>query len=217
MAKKIVIVDFKLGNLFSVEQALKNIGVDVLISSDPKTIEKADALVLPGVGAFPDAMKHMEDLQLVAPVKNAIASAKPFLGICLGMQLLFGESEEFGGCRGLDIIAGKVRKFPATQDMNIVRVPQISWNRLKCPAGKTWRGTPLEACNEGEFMYFVHSFYVSPENDDVTLSSTSYAGIDYTSSLLKDNIFACQFHPEKSADKGLSIYTNWAEQNNLLN
>lgn len=215
--KKVVIIDYQLGNLFSVNQALENIGLNAIISSNPADINLADALVLPGVGAFGDAMNNLKKMGLIEPLKKFIAEGKPFLGICLGLQLLFSDSEEFGSSEGLNIIAGTVKKFP-NQEINHkkLKVPQIAWNSIHHPNNKSWKDTPLENIKEGENFYFVHSFYVEPKDKECVLTNTTYGSINYTSSILKDNIFACQFHPEKSADKGLEIYKNWAKINKLI-
>jgi glutamine amidotransferase len=213
--KKIVIVDYRLGNLFSVNQALTNIGLDVIITSNATEIETADALVLPGVGAFSDAMNNLQELDLINPIKEFVTTGKPFLGICLGLQLLFSESEEFGQTKGLGLVKGLVKRFFNTnRNGEIRKVPQIAWNQINKTNGNTWENTPLNNIKEGEFMYFVHSFYVEPA-EPVGLSQTNYDGQNYISSILKNNLFACQFHPEKSAKEGLKIYNNWANINNL--
>lgn len=213
--KKILIIDYKLGNLFSVNQALTNFGLNVKITSDPEDIKSADAVVLPGVGAFGDAMNNLHNLNLVNPILDFVGSGKPFLGICLGLQLLFTESEEFGLTRGLGLIKGQVRRFHNTnREGDITKVPQISWNQIHKVKGRSWNNTPLENIKDGEFMYFVHSFYVIPD-EPVGLSETNYDGQRYISSIIKNNIFACQFHPEKSANVGLSLYNAWANLNNL--
>lgn len=216
--KKIVIVDYKLGNLFSVDQSLRNIGLNIKISSDPMDIQDADAIVLPGVGAFKDAMDNLEQLQILGALKNAIEiDKKPFLGICLGLQLLFSNSEEFGSSNGLDIIKGSVKKFKNIDSAgNRLKVPQIAWNNIVETKQEGWKGSPLQSIADGTDMYFVHSYYVEPVDKRVVLSETSYGDFKYTSSVYLDNIFACQFHPEKSAEKGLEIYKNWAVQNNLI-
>ena len=215
LSKNVSIIDYGLGNLFSVNQALINIGVNVKITSSSDEIESSGAIVLPGVGAFKDAMNNLKELNLIDPIKKSIDSGKPFLGICLGLQLLFSESEEFGLTKGLDIVKGKVKRFSNNnKEGEIRKVPQIGWNQIYKINGKSWNDTPLSDIKEGEFMYFVHSFYVEPE-DPVGLSQTNYDGHFYVSSIQKGNIFACQFHPEKSAKEGLKIYKNWAEINNL--
>lgn len=215
--KKAVIIDYQLGNLFSVNQALINTGLNVKITSNPEDVVDADAIILPGVGAFKDAMANLNDMGLVNPIKNAIQAGKPFLGICLGLQLLFTKSEEFGSSEGLNIIKGEVKKFKNTDAKgNLIRVPQIAWNTIKPVTPLGWDKTPLKDTKNEEDMYFVHSYYVKPEDDGIILTETEYGGLKYASSILKDNIFACQFHPEKSAAAGLKIYENWAFLNNLF-
>ncbi|WP_326984847.1 imidazole glycerol phosphate synthase subunit HisH [Chryseobacterium sp. MYb264] len=216
MSKKVVIIDYNLGNLFSVYQALVNIGLDVVISSDPSEIAIADAIVLPGVGAFKEAKDNLDKMGLTDELRKAvIENKKPFLGICLGLQLLFTSSEEFGTTEGLDFVKGKVLKFSKQTEDHKIRIPQISWNTIHENNPDVWKSSPLKDTKSGADMYFVHSFYIVPENESITLTYTEYAGIRYTSSILIDNIFACQFHPEKSAKEGLKIYKIWAEQNNL--
>ncbi len=214
---KVVIVDYQLGNLFSVKQALENIGLVVEVSSDPASLPGAAAVVLPGVGAFGDAMKNLNDTGMSDALRGYIAEGKPFMGVCLGLQLLFTESEEFGSSKGLNVLPGTVKRFANHEDSkgNIVRVPQIAWNEIY-PDGRDWSVTPFQSLNPNEHMYFVHSFFVEPQESGVTLSKTQYHDKEYTSSVLKENIFACQFHPEKSGNKGLSIYKNWASLNNLI-
>lgn len=214
--KNIIIVDYQLGNLFSVKHALINIGLNARISSVASDIEKADAVVLPGVGAFQDAMRNLNEHDLIVPIRDFIKTGKPFMGVCLGLQLLFTESEEFGSGRGLDIISGVVKKFPSSAaNGNLIKVPQIAWNKIfQYPAG--WMDSPLQDMETGTFMYFVHSFYILPQNELFNLSWTQYCDMKYPSSIKKNNIFACQFHPEKSAIDGLKIYKRWALMNELL-
>lgn len=215
MKKKICIIDYQLGNLFSVNQALLNIGLDVDISSDKEKIANADALVLPGVGAYGDAMDHLNNLGLIDPLLAVVNDKKPLLGICLGLQLLFSESEEFGFVKGLDLIKGRVTRFNNSNAEGETRkVPQIGWNTIFTSAEKTWKQTPLQNIKNNEYMYFVHSFYIDPL-EDVGLAETIYDGQRYVSAILRDNIFACQFHPEKSGEVGLQIYNDWAIINNL--
>jgi imidazole glycerol-phosphate synthase subunit HisH len=213
---KVVIIDYHLGNLFSVNQALQNIGLDVTISNDPEVVATADAVVLPGVGAFADAMTNLEKHGLVNAMQKYAGSGKPFMGVCLGLQLLFTVSEEFGSCKGLGLLQGKVKRFlNSDEEGNTIKVPQIAWNEIYS-AGVDWNETPFQSLQQNEHMYFVHSFYVEPEDKSCILSLTQYHNKEYTSSILKDNIFACQFHPEKSAENGLTIYKNWAMINNLI-
>ncbi len=213
---EIIIIDYQLGNLFSVNQALVNIGLRPRISSDPKDIAKASAIVLPGVGAFGDAMKNLNEMGLAEPIKEYVRSGRPFLGICLGLQLLFDDSEEFGATKGLGLISGKVKRFNREQlSGQGLKVPQIAWNQIFSGDNRFWDKTPLMGVKQGEYLYFVHSYYVDPQ-EDVALTYTVYGQTKYVSSVIKNNIFACQFHPEKSAAEGLKIYKNWAVQNGLL-
>jgi len=213
--RSVGIIDYDAGNLFSVEHACKSVGVSPIIISHPEDIRQADALILPGVGAFGDAMKNLHKLDLVHPLREFVASGKPFMGICLGMQLLFSRSEEFGEHEGLNLIDGDVLKFPsfnASRQKN--RIPQIGWNQITCSSqtGHSWRHTPLEQIANGEFMYFIHSFYAKPRNSENVLAVTEFGGLNYCSAVIKENIFATQFHPEKSAVEGIKIYRYWASR-----
>lgn len=203
----IVIVDYQLGNLFSVQRACELLDCRAAVSSDPRAIAGCDALILPGVGAFGQAMENLRKLDLVAPLRDHAAAGKPLFGICLGLQLLFDESEEFGTPGGLGILRGSVKKLPVLD----APVPQIGWNRIEpgpsYPDG--WQGTPLENVPRSSWMYFVHSFYVDNTDAGDSLSCTDYAGFGYTSAVLKDSIFATQYHPEKSSTQGLEIYRRW--------
>jgi glutamine amidotransferase len=203
----IVIVDYQLGNLFSVRRVCELLGCPATISSDPRMIAGCDALILPGVGAFGQAMENLRQLDLVGPLRDHAAAAKPFFGICLGLQLLFEGSEEFGSPEGLSILRGSVKKLPVLD----APVPQIGWNRIEpgpaYPDG--WQGTPLENLPPSSWMYFVHSFYVANTDEKDCLSCTDYAGFGYTSAVLKGSIFATQYHPEKSSKQGLKIYRRW--------
>ena len=204
--KKVAIIDFKVGNIFSVVQACKEIGLIVEVTSDYNTILSSDGVILPGVGAFGDAMKNLEEQGLIKTIKDFIETGKPFMGVCLGLQLLFSNSEEFGNHRGLGIIKGKVKKF----DNSKTKVPQIGWNKIYKDLN-TWENSPLEDTINDEYMYFVHSYYVTPSDENIILSNTNYSGKEYCSSIRKNNVFATQFHPEKSGKKGLEIYKNWSK------
>jgi imidazole glycerol-phosphate synthase subunit HisH len=211
---RVAIVDYEAGNLFSVQQACKTVGLDPIITSNTEEVIYADAIVLPGVGAFGDAMSNLQRLDLVQPLREFVSHGKPFLGICLGMQLLFSQSEEFGVNEGLNLIKGTVKKFPIRNGKNeSIKVPQIGWNQIfsQTTDEKGWYGTPLESIINGEYMYFVHSYYANPSNDREILSLTNYCGVEYCSAVIKDNIFATQFHPEKSANEGIKIYHSWAQ------
>ncbi len=213
--KKIVIIDYNLGNLFSVKQACDTVGLNSVISSSKEDIIDADALILPGVGAFNEAMKNLVDLGLDTVIKFKVNKGVPLFGVCLGLQLLFTESEEFGTGKGLDLIPGIIKKFPINFQNQSIKVPHISWNTIY-KSSQNWDQTPLSNLNEDEFMYFVHSFYVIPSNKACVLTNTNYDGIEFCSSIEINNIFATQFHPEKSGNNGLSIYKEWATIYNLL-
>ncbi len=195
-ASKIVIVDYGLGNLGSVERALKKVGADVTVGNSSTLIERARGLVLPGVGSFRDCIINLKKLGLVEPIKEFIFSGKPFLGICLGMQILFTQSEEFGMTPGLNIVRGKVVHFPKIRGL---KIPHMGWNSIKILK----KALLLEDTPRGAYLYFVHSYYVVPE-ENVVATTTEY-GVEFASSIWKENIFACQFHPEKSQSTGLAI------------
>lgn len=203
---KIAIIDYQLSNLFSVKHAFDYLKINSEITSDKSTLSRIDAAILPGVGAFGDAMDNLKKLNLIDPIKEFIKSGKPFMGVCLGMQLLFSESEEFGIHQGLNIVKGKVKKFSDAD--RLIKVPQIGWNQI-LKAGNVWNNSPLKSIKSGEFMYFVHSYYVVPEEKSVILSETIYEDISYCSSMLAGNVFATQFHPEKSGQEGIKIYQDW--------
>lgn len=203
----VTIIDYQLGNLFSVRKACDTFGATNTVSSDPNEIARAGALILPGVGAFGQAMENLHKLNLVQPLLDHVAAGKPLFGICLGLQLLFEESEEFGSPKGLGILRGNVVKLPVVESP----IPQIGWNRIESadarPGG--WRKTALAQVPESAWMYFVHSYYVNNTDPEDALCKTSYAGFNYTSAVLKGAVFATQFHPEKSSREGLEIYRQW--------
>lgn len=213
--KKVVIIDYQLGNLFSVKQACDTIGINAIISSNREDVLNADALILPGVGAFIEAMNNLKKFGLDTAIQNRVYEGIPIFGICLGQQLLFTESEEFGAGKGLDLIKGTIKRFPETFDKRKVKVPHIAWNTI-FKLNQEWDNTALKSLNNNDFMYFIHSYYVKPTDEACILTLTDYDGVVFCSSILKNNIFATQFHPEKSADKGISIYKNWALINNLI-
>lgn len=197
----IAIIDYGMGNLRSVSKAFEAVGYRAIITRDASLIQSASHVVLPGVGAFGDCMANLVQYELVEPIKTAVQSGKPFLGICLGFQLLFSESEEFGKHAGLDLFSGKVRAFPREQGL---KVPHMGWNQVAiqspCPVFK--------GIADGSNWYFVHSFFVDPVDQQITATTTSY-GIPFTSSIWKDNVVACQFHPEKSQAVGLQLIRNF--------
>lgn len=197
----IAIIDYEMGNLRSVEKGFLNVGVDAKVVTDPKAVDNAKAVVLPGVGAFRDCMRNLERASLIEPITRAIQKGKPYLGICLGLQVLFTESEEFGIYKGLDILKGKVVRFQVN-----LKVPHMGWNNVKI-----LRRPPIfNGINDESFFYFVHSFYVAPDDNDVVAATTEY-GVTFTSMVWKENIFATQFHPEKSQETGLHILRNFGD------
>jgi glutamine amidotransferase len=211
----VVIIDYQLGNLFSVKQACDTVGINAKISSDREDILNADALILPGVGAFIEAINNLKSFGLDTAIQEKVKNGTPIFGICLGLQLLFTESEEFGAGNGLDLISGIIKRFPENFEERKIKVPHIAWNTIY-KSEQNWDKLALKELKNNDFMYFIHSYYVKPSDDSCILTKTNYDGIEFCSAILKDNIFATQFHPEKSADKGISIYKNWALINNLL-
>ena len=208
----IAIIDYQLSNLYSVKHALDSLNAETMITSDPGVIDQAEAAILPGVGAFGDAMANLKKFKLIKPINDLISSGRPFMGVCLGLQLLFSRSYEFGSHEGLGIIKGEVKKFPNKKiNGQPIKVPQIAWNQISFTQATTsnWEKSPLRSLENNHYVYFVHSLYVKPEDKSVICSETNYCGFDYCSSVIKKNIFAVQFHPEKSGPKGIEIYRNW--------
>ena len=205
----IAIIDYGMGNLRSVQKGFEKVGHEALVTSDRRKILDADRVVLPGVGAFADCMSNLDRLGLVDTVGRVIESGRPFMGICLGLQLLFEEGEEFGVHKGLGILKGRVVRFPAELPGNneqIYKIPHMGWNRIKI------RNRPphLKGVEDGGFFYFVHSYYVVPQDGSIAATTTEY-GLEFVSSVWKDNIFAAQFHPEKSQEQGLKILKAFGE------
>lgn len=192
----IAIIDYGMGNLRSVQKACERVGHPAVVTSDPSVIRSASHVILPGVGAFQDCMANLEALGLREPVLRAIREGKPFLGICLGLQLLFTESEEFGRHEGLGVLKGRVVRFPASP----LKVPHMGWNTLQ------WKRRPpiCEEMGGDPYVYFVHSYYVVPEETGIAAATTDY-GVEFVSAVWKDNLVATQFHPEKSQAVGLTL------------
>jgi len=202
----VAIIDYRMGNLHSVQAACAKVGLTSAITDDKSMIMDAKAAILPGVGAFGEAMTHLSQSGLDACIHQFIETGKPFVGICLGLQLLFEKSEEFGNYKGLGIIRGSVKKFIFNQEGKTkYPVPQVGWNKVM-QNGKSWKDSFLSDNHSGEFMYFVHSYYVKPEDDGIVLAKTEYGGIDYCCAVKRDNLFATQFHPEKSGPVGMRVY-----------
>jgi glutamine amidotransferase len=231
----IAVIDYGMGNLRSVEKALERVGAKVKVTSRPKDIAVCDKLVLPGVGAFGDAMRELKKLRLVEPIKDAIKEGKQFLGLCLGMQLLFDKSDEAPGVKGLGMLEGEVKRFNFSQytirnTPYAVKVPHMGWNsidknskfkvqisklkiqisKLKAQNSKLRAQSRdiLKAVEDGAYVYFVHSYYVVPKDKNIILTTTDYS-IRFASGICKDNVYGFQFHPEKSQDTGLKILKNF--------
>lgn len=199
----IAIVDYGMGNLRSVQKAIEKIGQSAQIVNRPEQIRAASRLILPGVGAFRDAIHELQRLELVDPIREHIASDKPFLGICLGLQMLFDKSYEGGEWPGLGILPGEVVRFPHSADL---KVPHMGWNTLE-PTGRI---PLLDSIPPDASVYFVHSYYVVPSQPEVIATRTTY-GVTFTSMVARGNMFATQFHPEKSQKVGLQLLTNFAK------
>ena len=198
----IVVVDYGMGNLHSVSKALSASGVQVCVTDDPEVVAQAERLVVPGVGAFADAMKRLTERDLCEPIREHIHSGKPFLGICLGLQLLFEVGCEDGDHPGLGVFPGKVVRFEL--DDATLKVPHMGWNRARIVSD-----TPcLSGLTDEDYVYFVHSYYVKPADEGIVATWTDYGG-EFVSSVARENLFACQFHPEKSQSLGLRILKNF--------
>lgn len=201
---RIAIVDYQMGNLRSVEKALEHVGAHPEITSDPERIRAADKVILPGVGAFCDAIRELRSRQLVEPLRACIASGKPFLGICLGLQLLFEKSFENGEYEGLGVLKGNVVRFNLPHEF---KVPHIGWNRVHSQQANV---PLLNGLSTDPYMYFVHSYYVVPSDPSIIWLTSDYS-IPFCAAIRKDNLFATQFHPEKSQKEGLQLLKNFAE------
>lgn len=199
----IAIIDYDAGNIRSVEKAMAKLGQEVWITRDRERIMNADKVILPGVGSFGDAMAHLREYHLVEVIKDVVAEKKPFLGICLGLQLLYESSEETPGVEGLGILKGKILRIPEQKDL---KIPHMGWNSLHLQNdGRLFRGI-----EQNPYVYFVHSYYLKAGEEETVKATTEYS-VNIHASVEKDNVFACQFHPEKSGDLGLQILKNFAE------
>ncbi len=198
----IAIIDYDAGNIKSVEKAIEFLGHECIVTRDREELLKADKVILPGVGAFGDAMEKLENYGLVDVIHEVVNKGTPFLGICLGLQLIFDESEEAPGVKGLGLLRGKIVKFPEGE----LKVPQIGWNSLHLiNDGKLFKNI-----KEGSYVYFVHSYYLKAEDESVVKATSEYM-TTFHASVESGNVFACQFHPEKSSDVGLAILKNFVE------
>jgi glutamine amidotransferase len=197
----IAIIDYGMGNLRSVQKGFERVGFEAVVTRDLGQIQSARGVVLPGVGAFNACMENLGKLGLIEPIRDVVHRQKPFLGICLGFQLLFSESEEFGKQRGLELFPGKVVGFRADENF---KVPHMGWNRVE----KKHDSPFLEGISSGDYVYFVHSFHVVPDDPSIVTTTTDYRA-PFVSSIATDRLFACQFHPEKSQELGLRILANF--------
>ena len=199
----IAIIDYDAGNLKSVEKALTALGEMPVVSRDKEVLLSADKVILPGVGSFGDAMAHLREYHLVDVIHQVVSKGTPFLGICLGLQLFFDSSEECEGVKGLSLLPGRIVRFP---DMQGLKVPHMGWNRLEIkPGARLFKGI-----DSGAYVYFVHSYYLEADREDHVAASAEY-GVRFGASVERGNLFACQFHPEKSSDTGLKIIKNFIE------
>ena len=210
---KIVVLDYGIGNVKSILNSFVNQGVNPILSRDKDVILDADGLILPGVGAFSHGMKNLRKYDLINVIKQYVQTDKPLLAICLGMQMLLEESEEFGINKGIGLIKGKVIKLPVEKSFK-VKLPHISWNTIE-PKSIHWSNTILNNVEIGSDMYFVHRFVAKPDNENEILSTTKYSNVEFCSSLKKKNIYGCQFHPEKSGKAGLLLIHNFIKICNL--
>jgi len=202
----IAIIDYGMGNLRSVQKGFEKVGFDAVVTADPKVVLEAERIVLPGVGAFRDCMKNLEQAGFVEPILKVIADGRPFLGICVGMQLLLTDSVEFGLYQGLNVIPGHVLRFPDGMEENgeKLKVPHMGWNQLSIR-----RPAPIFAGTEDDTnVYFVHSYYEMPDNEAYVAATSTY-GLQFCAAIWKDNVVATQFHPEKSQEAGLKILKNF--------
>jgi glutamine amidotransferase len=210
-AVDITIIDYGMGNLRNVQKAFEHMGIPARISSVPAELNRADGWVLPGVGAFGDAMDNLRETGLVEPIRRGVAQGKPLLGICLGLQLLFEESNEMGTHRGLGVLSGRVTRFEDGMEHagQTLKVPHVGWNEFHIT--EQGRKSPLlEGVPDGSYAYFVHSYYVVPAESDDALALTDY-GIDFASVVGRGNVFGAQPHPEKSQEVGLRLLQNFAQ------
>jgi glutamine amidotransferase len=203
----VAVIDYGVGNLLSVRRALEHCGAVVEVTDDPETILSAPRVVLPGVGAFADGMTGLRRHGLDVVVRDVAGRGRALLAICLGMQMLFDESDEFGTTPGLGLIPGRVIQVPSiASDGRQQKIPQVGWNGLVLPVGRdTWSGTPLRAVAPGEAVYFVHSYMASPTDPCHRIADCLYGGIPVSAAVGRNNVFGCQFHPEKSGEVGLKV------------
>jgi len=206
MTNRVTIVDYGIGNLFNLERAFSHLNIDAELVTTPEKIAAADRLVIPGVGAFGEGIANLDSHGLVEPVRAFVKTGKPLLGICLGMQLLASSSTELGNWKGLDVLQGTVVRFPEGN----WKLPLVAWCPINQHLNDAWKDTILDGIAHGAEFYFNHSFHFQAQNPAFVLATTSYADINFTSVARSENIFACQFHPERSSKAGLALLSNFA-------
>jgi glutamine amidotransferase len=213
MSDKITIIDYGVGNIFSIRNALMKVGVEAALIQDPDLVRKADRVIMPGVGAFKAVVDALDSSGMKDAVADFVKTGKPLLGICVGMQMLMSKGEEFGLHDGLGYMQGTVRKIPEVNDEGIAhKVPHIQWSPISAPSEGRWNNTCLSHIENGEKFYFVHSFAANAENENDVLANTHYNGVQITAAIQKENITGLQFHPERSAERGLSILKAFSEE-----
>ena len=209
----VAIVDYGMGNMFSVLQACRTVGLAARITSSPDEVVAAAGAILPGVGAFGEAITALKARGLDDAVREVAAQGKPLMGVCLGLQLLMSDSDEFGRHKGLGLIEGSVKRLPAGR----LKVPNVGWNQIRIERRATTDAAAgaailmLREVRDASYMYFVHSYYVTPENPDLRITTARYDELDFCAAVGTETIFACQFHPEKSGSEGLQIYANFRD------
>jgi glutamine amidotransferase len=205
---RVAIVDFDLGNLFSVEQACRVAGIDAFITQNAKEVVAADAIILPGVGGFPRAMSVLKQRDLISSIKDVAQSGRLIVGICLGMQLLMDGSTEFGHTDGLGLIAGNADRLPNLDGGNgrTIPIPNVGWSEVTPAFDDAWSGTPLSGTRPGTRFYFVHSFFVTPRQNSDALAMSKFGPMSFCAAVRRENILGFQFHPERSGEVGLQVY-----------
>jgi glutamine amidotransferase len=210
---EVVVIDYGVGNLLSVSRALEHCGASVQVTSDPELILAAPKVVLPGVGAFSKGMEELGRRGLDVVVWEVATNGVPLLGICLGMQMLLDESDEFGTTGGLGLIPGRVIAVPTISDGHAQKIPHIGWNSLVLPQGrKSWQQSLLHDIKQGAAVYFIHSFMASPSSPEDRIADCLYGDLPVSAAIGRNNVFGCQFHPEKSGDVGLQVLKNFLDQ-----
>ena len=214
--RRVVIVDYGMGNLYSVRRACEHVSLDAVISASPREIREADGVILPGVGSMPVAMATLNESGLADALRSVAERGTPLMGVCLGMQLLMEEGSEFTTHRGLGILPGKVIRFSGVDEHGgRLTVPHIGWNRVHRSLGHSrdpWLETPLQTTPDGEYMYFVHSYLVVPGEPSLSVGVSRYGGMEFCSVVARGNVFGCQFHPERSGPHGLQVYHEFARR-----